>query len=526
MGLVNTIKDWFRKGGAAVGITKSLNSITDDDRIATNPEEVSRIKLAERYYRGSYIYRRGMPANVVQYHNTEGLPQQHDYYTINMTQNIAKRLASICLNSGFNVSLDSKSNPDADLKQVSQFVDDWLEQSGINRNLESKLEQAIPAGGFAARPYIDNGKIKVAWVRADQFYSLDSNTEEVSQAVIASKSVKVIDRKRYYYTLLEFHQWDNADYVVTNELYKSDDSEQVGQQVMLGTDDMYTGVEASVRFANFKRPLFVYFKSPGQNNLAPESPLGVGFVNNTKNILDAINYTHDSFVWEVQMGRLKVLVPPEMAKPGDEYHTTGRFDQFQDVYQAVAGLSTDGSNPVVPLSPDIRVDEFRQTMDMFLNELENSVGLSSGTFTTDAQGGITTATQVVSENSMTYQTRSSYLNRISKFLTELIQSVLQLAQVPELYDNQQPLFSNIDVSDLQISVHYDDGVFVDKDKQASQDLLVMNAKAMPVKRFLMRNYGLSETDADEWLSEIQDEAPESNYDETGQESDLQNAGDD
>ena len=534
MSIISKIKDWFRKGGAAVGMLNSLGNIADDDRIATNYDELSRIRLAEEYYRGNYIYQKGMLKNTVRYLNSQGVHKDRNFFSINMTQLCAKRLASICLNSGFTVSLDDKTTDNDEgnlkLKNLSGFVENWLEQSGVLRNLESKLEQGIPTGGFAARPYVDGQQIKVAWARADQFYSLDSNTEEVSQAAIASKSTKTIGKTNYYYTLLEFHTWQDDQYIVTNELYKSNDPGRVGEQVPLGTDDMYTDIEEGTSFSDFKRPLFVYFKTPGQNNLEPESPLGVGFVNNCQNILDAINYAHDSFVWEMRMGRRKVLVPPETLKsdPRDEYHSTSNFDPSQDVYQAVEGLDVDSGKPIVELNPEIRVQEYRQTMDFFLNELESSVGLSAGTFTTDSKGGITTATQVVSENSMTYQTRSSYLNRITKFLTELIQAMLQLATSKEMFDGQKPLIGKdemIDLDNLQVNIHYDDGVFVDKDKQETQDLQAMSAGAMPVKQFLMRNYGLSEADAMIWIAELNGEAPEAPDNEDENEDDDLNDGD-
>ena len=604
MSLISKIKDFFRQGGAAIGMTNSLNSITDDPRIATDQDEVNRIRLAQRYYRGSYRAQKGVPLDEVRYFNSQGKEKHRTFNTINITQMAAKRQASICLNSGFTVSIDGKSstlnvgdtvilsanhmpgmqgaiakidsvNDGAyevdywptdgtdevknhkwvtanEMKQtnqayptmspgemadgsstmtgmqsmsgsntnssssnnaiddVSTFIDSWLEQSGVNRNLESKLEQGTPAGGFAARPYVDGNQIKIAWVRADQFYSLDSNTEEISQAAIASKSVKVVNKERYYYTLLEFHQWTNdGSYQITNELYKSNNSSQVGEQVPLGTDDMYNDIVPKANFSGdtFKRPLFVYFKCPGQNNLAPESPLGVGFVNNCKNILDAINYTHDSFVWEVRMGRRKVIVPADAMRPGDEEHPGANFDPENDVYLALpTGL--DDQDTITQINPDIRVEDYEQTMQHFLHELENAVGLSSGTFSTDSNAGVTTATQVVSENSMTYQTRASYLNRVTKFLSELIQSVVQLAQASELFDGGKALLPNIDIDDLQISVHYDDGVFVDKDAQAKQDLLAVQGGTMPKKQYIMRNYGKSEAEAEEWLNEIKTETPE------------------
>lgn len=532
MGLIQNIKNLFRKGGAQLGIIKSLTQLTDDDRIKTTQEETARIKLAERYYAGNYLFKLGLPINTVRYFNQQGEERSRTFETINVTEMVAKRIASICLNSGFDVSVslaNDTSSDDTDNSQSSQlndFVNNWLDSSGIRLNLEEKLQQAIPTGGMAARPYVQNGQIKVAWVRADQFFSLDSNTEEVTQAAIASRQTKVVDKVLYYYTLLEFHEWlPDGTYQITNELYKSNDSQAVGEQVSLGTDDVCSNVAPQVNISDFKRSLFAYFKCPGDNNIDPESPLGIGFVNNCQSVLDAINFVHDSFIWETRMGRRKVLTPPEMVKKADEFHQTANFDPDQDVYTPVSALSSDSNNPVIQINPDIRVQEYQQTMEFFLHELENKIGLSTGTFSTDAQGGITTATQVVSENSMTYQTRSSYLNKITKFLTDLIKSMIQLAQESQLFDDGKAPLSGIDIDQVVVNVHYDDGVFVDKDKQSSQDLLVMEQRAMPMTVFLQRNYGLSEEDAKKWVAEAQQEAPEQPTGETQQEGDFLNGGD-
>jgi A118 family predicted phage portal protein len=533
LGLIQSIKNLLWKGGAQLGIIKSLTQLTDDDRIQTTEEEIARIKLAKRYYAGNYLFKMGLPINTVRYFNQQGNERSRTFETINVTEMVAKRIASICLNSGFDVSVslanDAGSDDDSNSSQSTQlndFVNAWLDSSGIRLNLEEKLQQAIAPGGMAARPYVQNNQIKNAWIRADQFFSLDSNTEEVTQAAIASRRVKVTDEVLYYYTLLEFHQWlPDGTYQITNELYKSNNMQAVGEQVPLGTDDVCSDIAPQVNITDFKRPLFAYFKCPGDNNIDPESPLGIGFVNNCQSVLDAINYVHDSFIWETRMGRIKVLTPPEMIKQADEYHQTANFDPDQDVYTPVSALNSDSNNPIVQINPDIRVQEYQQTMEFFLHELENKVGLSTGTFSTDAQGGITTATQVVSENSMTYQTRSSYLNKITKFLTDLIKSMLQLAQESQLFDDGKAPLSDIDIDQVVVSVHYDDGVFVDKDKQATQDLLVMEQKAMPMTVFLQRNYGLSEDDAKKWVAEAQQEAPEQPMNETQQEGDLLNGGD-
>jgi A118 family predicted phage portal protein len=41
-----------------------------------------------------------------------------------------------------------------------------------------------------------------------------------SGCAIATRSVQTENDKNYYYTLLEFHEWVNGKYIISNELYK------------------------------------------------------------------------------------------------------------------------------------------------------------------------------------------------------------------------------------------------------------------------------------------------------------------
>lgn len=119
---------------------------------------------------------------------------------------------------------------------------------------------------------------------------------------------------------------------------------------------------------------------------------------------------------------------------------------------------------------------------------------------------------MVSENSTTYQTRSSYLTQVELFLNQLVTAIFEIASTPEFFSDGQPRLSGFDANaDLELSVHFDDGVFIDKDKQRADEMQLVAAGIMPKKEYLMRNFGLSETDADKWLSEVADEQPEMSF---------------
>ena len=392
MGLLSAIRDFFWKGGAKLGMTKSLTKITDDDRVAIAPSEYDRIQLAKKYYRDD------LP--LVHYRNSYGQRKHREMSTLNVTKLASKRLASIIFNEQCEISIGDD--------QLNKLLNQILQDNHFNLQFEQHLETGIALGGLAARPYVDDqNNIRIAWANADQFYPLHTNTDNISECVFASRSTRVENKQMVYYTLLEFHQWSDAlTYTITNELYRSTERDVVGQSVPLST--LYPRMQPTITFNNglIKKPLFAYFRTPGANNQDLDSPLGMGIVDNSKNVIDAINHTHDEFVHEIKMGKRRIAVPAEMLRPGnnfgdgrdDETHPL-MFDSDMDVYEAFYG---DDDMKITDLTSDIRTQQYKDAIDYFLREFEEQTGFSAGTFSFDGQS-VKTATEVVSENSTTYQ---------------------------------------------------------------------------------------------------------------------------
>lgn len=267
---------------------------------------------------------------------------------------------------------------------------------------------------------------------------------------------------------------------------------------------VYKELAPQVTISGLQRPLFAYFKTPGANNINIESPLGLGIVDNAKHVLDDINDTHDQFIWEIRLGQKHIAVQPGMLRFDDEHKPT--FDTEQNVYVGVLSDDNNGLG-VKDMTTPIRTVQYKDAIDHFIKEFEVQIGLSTGTFSY-SDDGVKTATEVVSNNSMTYQTRSSYLTMVEKAIDELCQSIFELANAGDLFDDGQPLFK-LDLSSqpLDIECHFDDGVFVNKDKQLEEDAKVLAIGALSKQTFLQRNYGMTDEQAAEELAKIQSEAP-------------------
>lgn len=502
MGLWASIKSLFRKGGAKLGMIKSLGAITDDPRIAVPAEEYTRIRRAKDYYSDK-------PVDVKYW--VLGNERKRKMNTVNMTQKASKRLASIIFNEQCSIKVN-----DNDLQKQ---LDEIFRESRFYTTFETNLQRAIALGSSAIRPYVEDDKIKLNWSDALSVYPLTANTTEVREIALARKIVKTVNDEPHYYTLLEFHQWGNkqADengheytpYTITNELYESTDESETGTQVPLNSIEEYADLPKQATFTHITKPLFAFYRNPGDNNKSFTSPLGLGVCDNCRNILDDINVTQDGFYWDVKTGRRRVTIPQSWVRRQTQINGNPipknqqmYWDTDDDVFVPI-NAKADDSNVFKDLTINIRTEQYQAAMSYFLHEFENEIGLSEGTFTATPTG-IQTATGVVSSNSMTYQTRSSYLTQVEDTIDQLVYAIAELLQTPELWNDQQPKWTG-DLDSLVITPDFNDGIFVDQDAQFKNDLSALNAGAMPVKEFVKRNYNLSDDEAENWAEQLQKE---------------------
>ena len=503
MGFMRKLKRLIHKGGVKLGLVqqKSLSSITDDPRIKVPAEEYERINKAKRYYQDN------LPK--VKYWTTKG-EQKRDLNSLNVLKSASQALASLMFNERCSIKVNDAA--------LQNLLDEIFKENDYYLDQETHLEMWIALGSGVIRPYVENDKIKLSWANATEIYPLEANTTKVDQIAISRRLQKVENNNAVYYTLLEFHQWGNwttdeqgrkyRPYIITNELYRSGDPNTIGEQVPLDYVDEYAGLSSTTTINYLEKPLFAFYRNAGANNKNLVSPLGIGLCDNWFSTVDDINMVHDGFEWEVETGYRRVSIPRSWVRrqqnmnghqiPEDQQYF---WDPNDAVFVPVN--SKDDTSSFKDLSINIRNEQYEGAMDFFLRELENDLKLSPGTFTV-TPSGVQTATEVVTNNSKTYQTRSSYLTMLEKTIDQLVYAIAELLQNGDLWSDGKARW-NGDLDSLVITPDFNDGVFVDQEAQRSADLQAVQASVMPKIQFIMRNYDLSEEEAQKWLQQIQDE---------------------
>ena len=482
--------------------TSNLNSILEHPKIAVTQEEYDRIKRNLVYYQSKW--------DDVQYKNTDGDIKSRPMNHLPIARTASKKIASLVYNEQATITTKNEI--------LQKFLDDMLTNDRFNKNFERYLESCLALGGLAMRPYIDGDKVRVAFIQAPVFFPLESNTQDVSSAAILTKTIKSDGRKNVYYTLVEFHEWVTADgqetgstndkkyYRITNELYRSDVNDVLGQRVNLIELDKYRNLEPVTVFENLSRPLFTYLKTPGMNNKDINSPLGLSIFDNAKTTIDFINRSYDEFMWEVRMGQRRVIVPEHLTqrqyqRPDGTIDFRPRFDVEQNVYMQIGGSSMDAGG-ITDLTSPIRANDYILAISEGLKLFEMQIGVSSGMFTFDGQG-MKTATEIVSENSDTYQMRNSIVALVEQSIRELCVSMCELGKAVGLYNGEIPELKNI-------SVNLDDGVFTDRHVELDYWAKMVSAGFSTKKRAIGKTLNLSEVEAEKELNAINSELPPMN----------------
>jgi A118 family predicted phage portal protein len=520
--LKKAVKGWMQTAAADTGIAREFKDVFEISGVPAFREFYNFCIFPCKYvYKGFYSAWHLIPAPTI----ANPRAQRRMFY-LNLSKAVCAELAGMVWTDQTDVTVTTdgftptEANPDDPLQK---FVDKVLKKNNFQRKMLESVEQAAALGGEALKVWADfkrddNGqaiqdsiRLKIGFCQADQFVPISWDNANVSEAVFISRQAK----GGYYYTRLEFHKWDGETYVITNELYRSD-MYRLGSQepqdvlgVRIPLDTIFPMMDEETTIQGIEASLFSYFRTPCANNVDDNSPLGVSIYANAMETLHALDICFDSFVREFRLGKKRIIVPARMIKNVVDPLTGEQrryFDATDETYEA---LSTDDpdSLKIQDNSVELRVEEHVAAMNALLNVFCLQVGLSAGTFSFDAKGGLKTATEVVSENSKTYKTVKNFQNMLRPAVEHLVRNIIDLGA---LYDMD---IDGVKIAALRdrgydVSIGMDDGITQDRQTNINEGITLVGAGLMSKKTFLTDpKYGqnLTEEAADAELERIASE---------------------
>lgn len=516
------VKSWMQTAAADTGIAKEFRDIFEISGVPAFREFYNFCIFPCKYvYKGFYSAWHEIPAPTI-----DNPKNRRKLFYLNLSKAVCSELAGMVWTDQTDITVSTngftptETNPDDPLQK---FVDKVLKKNNFQRKMLEAVEQAAALGGESLKVWADfkrteDGvaipetiKLKIGYCQADQFVPIAWDNADVQEAVFISRQAK----GGYYYTRLEFHKWDGETYYITNELYRSDmykmgsnePQDILGVRIPLAT--LFPLMDEETAIQGIEASLFSYFRTPTANNVDDNSPLGVSIYANAMETLHALDICFDSFVREFRLGKKRIIVPARMVKNVVD-PVTGvmrrYFDATDETYEA---LSTDDPDNlrIQDNSVELRVEEHVEAMNAFLNIFCLQVGLSAGTFSFDAKGGLKTATEVVSENSKTYKTVKNFQNMIKPAVVRLVDNIIALGA---LYDMDIDGVRIADLRELgyEVAVGMDDGITQDRQTNINEGITLVGAQLISKKTFLTDpKYGqcMTEEEAEAELQRIADE---------------------
>lgn len=513
----DNIKKWGR------GLMQRTASATGIAREYKDIFEIGGVPAYRQFYEfGIFVWKylyRGLyrPWHIIDAPTIKNPNARRELFRLNTAKAVCAELAGLVWGEECEVRVASNgwteetdedgvvTNPDP----LNEFVAEVLRQNAFHEKAQELIEQGLALGGAAVKVWRDarrdregnevpdSGVIRLGYCMADQFIPTAWDNAKVTEGVFISRQAK----GGYYYTRLEWHKWDGMTYTVRNDLYRSEiqrgtaagqNQDILGIRVPLAEAYPWLDEETVVPVGE---SLFSYWRTPIANNIDDNSPLGVSLYANALETLHAIDICYDSFVQEFRLGKKKIIVPARFLRAVTDPQT-GEVRRYYDPNdETFVGMADDdGTAGLHDISCELRVEEHVAALNALLSVLCLQLGFSANTFSFDREGGLRTATEVVSENSKTYKTVKTVQNQITPALEHMVRNIIDVAALYGMTWNGQSIEA-LAAGGYEVRVTFDDGVVQDHTTNLNEGVLLAGAGILSKFTILTdKKYGIGMTE--------------------------------
>jgi A118 family predicted phage portal protein len=492
--IMSKVRGWV--GSMLGGLLRNNKEISDIVQTQISSQHYKELEIWRAIYAGFYS-----EWHKLSYSTIDGKKERRRQ-SLHMAKISAAELAKLVFSESVEINISDEG--------LEENIENVLDNNRFYKLFQGKVEQMFALGGLVLKAFPkvqDDGttKLLISYVTPDCFIPITWENDIVSEGAFIN--VKRQEDKLYY--LFEIHKWQNSTdeagnpvkiYNVRNRLFVKDaraiDNSGL-KEVQLSV--MYPELQEETNIAGLSLPLFQYIKPNIANNFELTSPLGVSIYANALDTLYAIDVAFDSFIREFRLGRRRIIVPAQAVRSIVDPNTGEMhryFDAEDEVYQAM-NFSDPEKQKITDNTVALRVEEHISALNCLLNIYAMQSGFSNGTFTFDGNMQVKTATEVISENSKTYETVKASQRILEEALENFIKT---LSEVAALYD----IFPMPD-GEYDVEFNWDDSIIGDKYTDADFYIKLNQNGLYSKKRAIMKILNVTEEEAMEILAEVQEE---------------------
>lgn len=412
--------------------------------------------------------------------------------SMQMAKKICEDWADLLFNERCKISISSNEsqqqlNDLLDQVDFYDFINESIERSGasgtgavVTSVRDLRMDESTGVLDFTeSEPILE-------YVDVDWIFPISWSGKKITECAFGAK--RTVKGKEYI--VLSIHVKDETgQYVIKNRAF-------------LFKNGNITEIEQDESFADFPTgsdvPWFAILSPAGNNNIAPDLPWGLSYFANAIDDLKACDIGFDGFVNEIVLGRKRIFAKQEMMqfdKNGIEIPT---FDPNDiSVYVLPNGFTKD--DMLQTEASTIRSSDFVSYLKTSLSMLSEKVGMGKDHYSFDPTN-MSTATQVISQNSELFRRKKKHENRLESALFDIITSLSYAATNFSHY--------SIDLTGLVIT--FDDSIIEDKDAIANRSMRELSAGVLSAVEYRMKVYGETEDVAKQKIAEIKQAEAEEN----------------
>lgn len=373
---------------------------------------------------------------------------------------------------------------DAGASQRGKYITDQV--TSHIQPLVYEAVQLAGAGGMAAvKPYMAKGEIYAEIIPRDRIYPTRFGA---NNRIEAGFFTDFAENKEKPVVRLESFDLTSEGLRIANHAYQMRDNGLLGREIPLDTIQRWAELEEAVQIDHVDRPHFGIIRMPMINNI-DASPYPISIFANACDTIIELDKTYAQLLWERDTGKRRMILDRTVAgkDPINGKPVIPFRDLTSDYYMTI---DMPEEKPWDDYTPEMRIEKYREAIDMQLRILELQTGFSPGTFQIDVPGGRVTATQIISEDRTTYNTVKAIQERgMIPGLTDVLYWVDVCAGLYGLAPN----------GSVSFSVSCGDSIFEDTGIEFQRRKAMADAKYIRPELFTSWYFGVSEEEAREML---------------------------
>ena len=329
----------------------------------------------------------------------------------------------------------------------------------IKPKLVNKVEEAMAFGGMVIKPYINNDEIYFDFSMQGQFYPLafddDGNITD-----IAFLDQFVSDGK--VFTKIERQTFNDNEILVQNKVFVAkersvDDNhtQELGNEIPIENIERWKDISPEVTISGVEKPLFGYYRTPINNNIDLDCPLGISIFAPALSMIERCDRQFSRLDWEYEGGQMAIDVDPMALRTTSGYYGT-RFEQDELRDRLYRGLDL-GEDTYNAFAPTLRDANFQAGLNFYLTKVEDICGLSRGTLSSiDSEARTATELKILKQR--TYVTIHSNQESLEHCINDLMYAV----------DVYATLYSLTPDGRYEVNIDWSDSVLTDVDTELEQ----------------------------------------------------------